>query len=237
MALEVRIRKRRGNFVLDMEFSTGDGIFALLGPSGCGKTMTLRCIAGIEKPDEGRILLDGKMLFDSEKKICLTPQKRRVGYMFQDYALFPNMTVRENVMAGMGKNPDRREADRLLERFRITDIANLRPGRISGGQKQRTALARLIGQRPDAILLDEPFSALDSGLRWQLVGEMKETLAEFRVPTVFVSHSRGEVCELAATVCEMDRGKSGESVPAGDFLKRTEPLLREHSDYRRQMWN
>ncbi len=219
MALEVRIRKQLSEFTLDVEFTAEQGIFSLFGASGCGKSMTLKCIAGIEKPDEGRIALDGRVLFDSRSRVSLPPQKRKVGYMFQDYALFPNMTVRKNVMAGMGKNPDPAMTQRLLERFRIDEIADRLPGGLSGGQKQRTALARIIAQSPDVILLDEPLSALDSHLRWQLEREMKETLAGAGVPVILVSHSSEEVYRLADSVCCVNRGKVVTASPAETFFR------------------
>ena len=255
MSLEVRIRKKLNSFTLDVDFETGEGVFALLGPSGCGKSMTLKCIAGIEKPDFGRIILNGRVLFDSEKKIDLPPQKRHVGYMFQDYALFPNMTVRENVLAGMspaghapehrepdgfgdsggkktgnpagrrnlfalrrGRRPDPSAADRLLERFHIADLSEEYPPKLSGGQKQRVAMARIIAQDPDVILLDEPFSALDSYLRWQLEQEMKETLSRIQRPVIFVSHSRDEVFRLAKTVLCIEKGRSGTAQPVKEFF-------------------
>ena len=219
MALEVEIRKRIGGFVLHSEFTADRGVFALLGASGSGKSLTLKCIAGIEKPDEGRIVLDGHVLFDSSKKINLPPQKRRVGYMFQDYALFPNMTVRKNVMAGMGRNPDSAAADEILRRFRISDLENRIPSELSGGQKQRVAMARIAAQKPDAILLDEPFAALDSHLKWMLEGEMKQLLESMGKPAVFVSHSRDEVYHMSSSVCCMEQGKTGETLELHEFFR------------------
>ena len=162
MELHVQIKKTIGSFRLETDLRVGAQLLSLLGPSGCGKSMTLKCIAGIERPDEGRITLGERVLFDSSKKICLPPQERRVGYMFQDYALFPNMTVRRNILAGMGRRPDPSAADPFLERFHIADLADRYPSELSGGQKQRTAMARIIAQDPDVILLDEPFAALDT---------------------------------------------------------------------------
>lgn len=162
MALQVKITKKLANFTLDVDFSVEQEIFALLGASGCGKSMTLKCIAGIEQPDEGVIVLNGRTLFDSARKINLPPQKRQIGYMFQDYALFPNMTVLQNVMAGMGRRPSREQAQEYLRQFHIEELEQQYPTRLSGGQKQRVAMARMLAARPEVILLDEPFSALDS---------------------------------------------------------------------------
>ena len=176
MKLQVQIKKKLGTFHLDAAFETEEGVFAILGASGCGKSMTLKCIAGIETPDEGKIVLDGKILFDSQKHINLPPQKRKFGYMFQDYALFPNMMVQQNIMAGMGKKPDKAVVVEYINRFQLSGVENLYPSQLFGGQKQRVAMARMLAAKPDVILLDEPFSALDSYLRWEVEQQMREIL-------------------------------------------------------------
>lgn len=207
MSLKVNIRKRLGNFNLDVAFETERGVFAILGASGCGKSMTLKCIAGIETPDEGRIELNGRVLYDSAKKINLTPQKRRVGYMFQDYALFPNMTVEQNIKAGMGKHPEEEKVRSYINRFCLEGLEKHYPAQLSGGQKQRVAMARMIASEPDILLLDEPFSALDSYLKWELEQEMRDMLAEVQKPVLFVSHNRDEVYRLCSVVSCIDHGK------------------------------
>lgn len=207
MSLKVNIKKRLGNFNLDVAFETERGVFAILGASGCGKSMTLKCIAGIETPDEGRIELNGRILYDSAKKINLTPQKRRVGYMFQDYALFPNMTVEQNIKAGMGKHPEEKKVRSYINRFRLEGMEKHYPAQLSGGQKQRVAMARMIASEPDILLLDEPFSALDSYLKWELEQEMRDMLAEVQKPVLFVSHNRDEVYRLCSMVSCIDHGK------------------------------
>lgn len=207
MSLKVNIRKRLGNFNLDVAFETERGVFAILGASGCGKSMTLKCIAGIETPDEGRIELNGRVLYDSAKKINLTPQKRHVGYMFQDYALFPNMTVEQNIKAGMGKHPEEEKVRSYINRFRLEGMEKHYPAQLSGGQKQRVAMARMIASEPDILLLDEPFSALDSYLKWELEQEMRDMLAEVQKPVLFVSHNRDEVYRLCSMVSCIDHGK------------------------------
>lgn len=207
MSLKVNIKKRLGNFNLDVAFETERGVFAILGASGCGKSMTLKCIAGIETPDEGRIELNGRILYDSAKKINLTPQKRRVGYMFQDYALFPNMTVEQNIKAGMGKHPEEKKVRSYINRFRLEGMEKHYPAQLSGGQKQRVAMARMIASEPDILLLDEPFSALDSYLKWELEQEMRDMLAEVQKPALFVSHNRDEVYRLCSMVSCIDHGK------------------------------
>lgn len=209
MMLSVDIRKKLGNFQLDVQFETGMETMALLGASGCGKSVTLRCIAGIMTPDEGKIVLDGVTLFDSTQKINLPPQKRQVGYLFQQYALFPNMTVRQNIAAAVADKTQReRVTAQKLRRFRLEDVAHKRPHQISGGQQQRTALARILASGPKAILLDEPLSALDSYLREQLEGELCQTLNAFMGPVLWVSHDRGEVFRNCRRICVLDQGQS-----------------------------
>ena len=208
--MTVKLQKRLGSFRLDVDFSAETGeVLALLGASGCGKSVTLKCIAGIERPDRGRIELDGRVLFDSEKGVNLPPQKRRVGYLFQQYALFPNMTVEQNIAVCL---PDkaRRQARtaELLAMLRLEGTERQLPRQLSGGQQQRTALARILASEPEAILLDEPFAALDSYLKWQLELELQDILGRFGGPAVWVSHDRGEVYRNCGKVCVLDRGKS-----------------------------
>ena len=207
--LFVDIRKKMGDFQLEVRFEAGDETMALLGASGCGKSVTLKCTAGILTPDEGRIVLDGVTLYDSAAGVNLPPQRRNVGYLFQQYALFPNMTVRQNIEAGAADPRTRKaEADSLLRRFRLEAAAELRPCQLSGGQQQRTALARILASRPRAILLDEPLSALDSYLKYQLELELAETLEDFPGTVLWVSHDRGEVFRSCQRVCVIDRGQS-----------------------------
>ena len=156
--------------------------------------MTLKCIAGIEKPDRGTITLDGRVLFDSEKHINLTPQQRRVGYPFQQYALFPNMTAAQNILCGIrtGSRTEQKETlAALLRTFRLDGLEKKLPAQLSGGQQQRVALARILASEPQAILLDEPFSALDSYLKWELELELGELLGAFDGPILWVSHEPG----------------------------------------------
>ena len=174
MSLYVDIEKDLGSFCLKAKFEAGDESIALLGASGCGKSMTLKCIAGIETPDRGRIVVDDVVLFDSEKKINLTPQQRRTGLLFQNYALFPNMTVYKNICAGARRERDSQKRNRMIqsimENFGLTELADRYPHQLSGGQQQRVALARILVSSPRILLLDEPFSALDSHLRFVQIG-------------------------------------------------------------------
>lgn len=221
MSLLVDMEKRLGDFRLSVQFETGEGPLALLGASGSGKSVTLRCVAGLLTPDRGRIVLDGRVLFDKEKGINLPPRKRRVGYLFQQYALFPHWTARQNIQAAVAARRRRQsEAETLLERFRLGDAADLRPGQLSGGQRQRLALARLLAAEPEAILLDEPLSALDTFLRTQVELELAETLDTFPGPVVWVSHDRGEVLRSCGQVCVLDRGRSQPVCGTESFFRR-----------------
>ncbi len=212
MSIEVQIQKNFGSFRLDVSFAAGNEVLALLGGSGCGKSMTLRCIAGIVKPDAGRIIVDGVTFFDSEKKIDLSPQERRVGLLFQNYALFNNMTVAENLMAGVRERLPKREKRALtepfLKAFHLSGLENRLPRELSGGQQQRVALARILIGKPRILMLDEPFSALDSYLKWEMELELRRTLAGFSGTTILVSHSRDEVYRMAGQVCVIDHGTS-----------------------------
>ena len=181
--LEMRIEKRFSGFHLQMSLTAGHETMAILGASGAGKTMTLQCLAGVVKPDRGYIALDGKVWFDSDKRIFVPPQERGVGLLFQNYALFPNMTVRQNLLCGLRRETPRplREAETrlLMERFCLTGLGDRLPSQLSGGQQQRVALARCLARKPKLLLLDEPFAALDTHLRWQLEQELMLTLETF----------------------------------------------------------
>lgn len=207
MSLLVDIEKKYKDFTLRAKFQTQGGTLGILGASGCGKSMTLKCIAGILTPDKGRIILDGKTLFDSERKINLKPQKRQVGYLFQDYALFPNMTVEENVCCPM-KRKDREKGRKWIQIFQLTGLEKKYPSQLSGGQKQRTAFARMMAAEPKMLLLDEPFSALDTHLREKLQLEMKDLLAALGKDAILVTHSRDEAYRLCPSLLIMDQGET-----------------------------
>ena len=210
MGIYVDIEKNLGSFRLNMKFQTGDDTLALLGASGCGKSLTLKCIAGIEKPDRGSIIVDDVVLFDSEKHIDLTPQQRRTGLMFQNYALFPNMTVIQNIRAGAGREKDKRRraemVDTVMDSFGLAELADRRPHQLSGGQQQRVALARILVSDPQILLLDEPFSALDSHLRFRLEREVKQVIRQFGKTVLLVSHDRDEVFRMSDRVAIVENG-------------------------------
>jgi molybdate transport system ATP-binding protein len=205
MSIEVKIKKKLGNFALDVDFTAGREALALLGASGCGKSMTLRCIAGIERPDQGRIVVDGEVLYDSEKRIDLPPQKRKVGLLFQNYALFPNMTVEQNIAAGL-RQKDHDRVAQYIRRFRLEGLEKQLPGQLSGGQQQRAALARMLITEPRLLMLDEPFSALDAHLRWEMEQEVMEVIRGFGGTTLLVSHDRDEVYRIAQNIAVYDHG-------------------------------
>lgn len=211
MSLFVEIKKKLGKFSLNVRFEAGGGVLGLLGASGSGKSMTLMCIAGIEKPDSGRIVLDGVTLFDSERRINLPSQQRRIGYLFQNYALFPNMTVRQNILCGLRNEKDKvqkeKALDDILDLMQIRGLENHRPSQISGGQQQRVALARILAGKPQLLMLDEPFSALDSHLRGQLQIQTRQLLKQFGRETLMVTHSRNEAYRLCEEIALIDGGE------------------------------
>ena len=224
MSLYVDIEKKLGSFTLSMKLDAGEETLALLGASGCGKSMTLKCIAGIERPDRGRIVVDGVTFFDSEKGVDLTPQERRIGYLFQNYALFPNMTVWQNVMCGAvrEKNKIRRRAraEEILESFGLKELKNRYPAQLSGGQQQRVALARILVSEPRILLLDEPFSALDSHLRFRLEQEVRAVTRSFGKTVVLVSHDRDEVFRMADQVAILKDGRVEDQGVKKDVFRR-----------------
>lgn len=200
------IHKEYKNFRLNMELSVPGQILGVLGASGCGKSMTLKAIAGIITPDKGKAAVGERIVYDSDRKIDLPPQKRKVGYLFQNYALFPNMTVYENIAAAAGK--DKSLVKSLIRRFHLEETQGLYPDRLSGGQQQRTALARILASGPEALLLDEPFSALDSYMKEELQMELKERLQEFGGPVMIVSHDRDELYRLCDHIMVMSAGEN-----------------------------
>ncbi|MBS5593093.1 MAG: ATP-binding cassette domain-containing protein [Catenibacterium sp.] len=214
MFLEVDIYKKLSEFDLDVHFKINEICLGVMGPSGSGKSMTLKCIAGIETPDSGRIVLDGRVLYDSNQHINLSPQERNIGYMFQNYALFPNMTVYDNIASPLvarrlDKTIIHDSVIRLMKELHIEGLEKRYPRQLSGGQKQRVALARLLIYNAEAILLDEPFSALDEDLKDELIKEMKTKLEAYHRPVVFVSHNKDEIKALSH---EMYIIKNGEMI-------------------------
>ena len=221
MSVSVNIQKKLGAFLLDVSFETEGNALGLLGASGSGKSVTLQCIAGILRPDAGRIVLNGRVLFDSAKRIDVPPQKRNIGFLFQQYALFPNMTVFRNILAGVrtGSRAEKEAVVRnALRTFRLEEVSRQYPHTLSGGQQQRVALARMLVGKPELLLLDEPFSALDADLKRRLALELSETLGRYRGDVLFVSHDRDEVRRFCPKVCVLDNGRSESVRPTEQLL-------------------
>ncbi len=201
-------------FVLDVALQCTQRQVVLFGPSGAGKSLTLKAVAGLLRPWRGHVRLQGQALFDSSTGVNLPPQRRRLGYVFQDYALFPHLSVRQNVAFGLERgwfNPRRGAridaVERWLHAFRIDHVADLLPSQVSGGQRQRTALARALVTQPQALLLDEPFSALDHDLRQHLRQELQAVLDETGIPLLLISHDPHDVDMFGQQVARMVDGR------------------------------
>ncbi|MCR5358020.1 MAG: ATP-binding cassette domain-containing protein [Lachnospiraceae bacterium] len=211
MSLDVNIKKQYPGFALDVSFKTGSKRIGILGASGCGKSITLKSIAGIEKPDSGRISFENSVWFDKEKGVNIKAARRNVGYLFQNYALFPNMTVKENIEAALhvaGKDKNRAGSSaEIIERYALSDIKDHMPDELSGGQQQRTAFARLMARDPGMILLDEPFSAMDTFLREGMRLELIRMLDEYDKTVIMVSHDRDEIYQMCDYLILMDKGR------------------------------
>lgn len=201
----------------------GHSVTVLFGPSGCGKTTVLRCLAGLEQPEEGTIQFGAETWFDAAQNLCLAPQQRGIGFVFQDYALFPHLSVAGNIGYGLrglttaGREQRVRE---MLERFGLADVAQQRPRQLSGGQQQRAALARALMCRPRLLLLDEPLSALDAALREELRGELRHLLAACEIPVFLVTHDRTEALALGDELVVMSGGAVRQSGPVLDVFNR-----------------
>ena len=219
MWLELDIRRTLEapgqQFTLDVQLQCSQRQVVLFGPSGAGKSLTLKAIAGLLRPYDGHVRLGGATLFDAAQGIHLPPQQRRLGYVFQDYALFPHLTVRQNIAFGLRRgwfNPRRREADPEVERWmaalRIEHLAQMMPAQLSGGQRQRTALARALVTRPQALLLDEPFAALDHALRDHLRQELQGVLEATGIPLLLISHDPVDVAMFGQQVVELVDGQA-----------------------------
>lgn len=220
MSLEVHIEKELSNMTLKVDFvnDPANGVLGILGASGCGKSMTLKCIAGIETPDRGHIVLNGRVLFDSEKKINRKVQDRRIGYLFQNYALFPNMTAIENVKMAIHysnlhkgiRTSGKEENEKAMHYMRLLHVEQLKdryPRKLSGGQQQRVALARILAFDPEVLMLDEPFSAVDTYLREQLQLELCELLGSYGKDVLMVTHSRDEIYRFCDRMLVMEGGR------------------------------
>jgi molybdate transport system ATP-binding protein len=211
--IEHRFSGKSGGFHLDVDFSADEDCVCFFGHSGSGKTLTMQAAAGLFSPASGHISVGGRTVFDHAARINVPARERRLGYLFQDYALFPHLTVRENIAFGLGgrwreRAKAARRVEEMLESFEIGHIADQRPGFISGGQKQRAALARALAVRPDILLLDEPFSALDPLMRERVRGQCKELLSRFDIPTIIITHDPADVAVFAQSVILFEDGRA-----------------------------
>lgn len=210
MGLVIDIERKLPGFKLKIDLSCGREIIGILGPSGAGKSMLLNCIAGLTKPDRGKIIVGDVVFFDSEKKINISPQARKTGYLFQNYAIFPHLTVAENIAFGLGKLPkaeQQRRVSVLLESFHLSEMGKRYPSQLSGGQQQRVVLARAMAVEPRIMLLDEPFSALDEHLKIHMLKEMMESLQRFQGITFFVTHNVQEAFYLCDRIAVLNNGR------------------------------
>jgi len=208
-------------FSLELEFQAAAGVTVLFGPSGSGKTLTLDLIAGFERPDDGRILLDDEILFDGAAAVCLAPQSRNCGYVFQDYALFPHMTLRQNLEFAAERRPRlerHRRVNEMLEKFRLGDAAGRRPHEVSGGQRQRCSIARALIGSPKILLLDEPSQGLDAPLRSELYDVLRQVRADFKTPILLVTHDLDECFELGEEMLVLYEGCLVQSGPPRKIL-------------------
>ncbi len=214
IALRKRLQHEQTRFDLDVRFASAARRLVLFGPSGAGKTQTLKMIAGISRPDAGRVAINGRMLYDSATALQWSPQQRRLGTVFQDYALFPHLTVRQNIAFARRSgwlNPPRTIDDATVQRwiadFHLQEVTSLYPHQLSGGQRQRTALARALVHDPVALLLDEPFAALDRPLRLRLRDELRDLQAQLNLPMLLITHDEDDLAVLADEVVTMVAGQ------------------------------
>jgi molybdate transport system ATP-binding protein len=221
--IEVELHKAYPGFTLDTAWTAGDEVVTLFGPSGAGKSLTLQCLAGLVRPDAGRVVVNGRVFDDGARGVYLPPQARRLGYVFQGYALFPHLTVAENVAFGLRHRPRaerRRRAGEWLERLGLGEVAERHPRELSGGQQQRVALGRALAPDPEVLLLDEPLSALDAPLRRQLREELARVIHDWGKTVVLVTHDLGEAYQLGHRVVVYAAGRVVQAAPKDELLLR-----------------
>lgn len=213
MQLQLNIQKQLGNFKLALELNCQASRLTILGPSGAGKSLLLKCIAGLITPDQGHISLAGRCFYDSKQRLNLAPQARKLAYVFQDYALFPHLNVRQNIAFALHQgllNPraacNAPEVEHWLEKFALTQVASQLPSELSGGQKQRVALARALVNSPSALLLDEPFSALDPELRQRMRSELLSLQQELNIPLILITHDRADAHAMQGQIVRLEQG-------------------------------
>ena len=223
MTLEVQIEKKLADFTLDVAFRATETPLSILGASGAGKSMLLRCVAGLERPSRGRITLNDRTLFDSGQHVAIPARERRIGMLFQHYALFPHRTVVQNIAFGLHDLPNGEQFARtasLVSRTHLAGLEQRYPRELSGGEQQRTALARALAIQPEALLLDEPLSALDTHLRGQVEAQLQETFATFRRPALLVTHNMEEAYRLGEQLLVLARGRVAAFGPKEEIFRR-----------------
>jgi len=228
MGLTLQLYKRVDGFALKVEWAVEEELAVLFGYSGAGKSMTLQMIAGLMKPDQGSIRLGGQVLFDSRTGIDVPPQHRSIGYVFQDLALFPHMTVRGNIMYGangLAKREQREKAEEMIEIFHLEGLPEKKPAEISGGQRQRVALARALIRQPKLLLLDEPFSALDHPLRLEMHQYLSGAARRYKIPVIMVTHDLNEAFKLGAKIIIYSEGRVTQTGAPAEV--RDNPVIRE----------
>jgi molybdate transport system ATP-binding protein len=230
VSLEVDVAHPLGAFRLDARFASEGRVTALFGPSGAGKTSLVNCLAGLIRPAQGRVVVDGQVLFDHRTGVCVPPHRRRIGYVFQEGRLFPHLTVRQNLLYGwwFTPRPERRERlDPVVELLGLRPVLDRRPGRLSGGEKQRVALGRALLASPRLLLMDEPLASLDAARKDEILPYVERLRDETGIPIVYVSHAVSEVARLANTLVVLAGGRVVAAGPVGDVMSRLEvvPLL------------
>lgn len=227
MSLYINIEKQLPSFNLKVNFEHKNGVLGFLGASGSGKSISLKCISGLETPSKGKIIINDKIIYDSEKKINLSPQKRKIGYLFQNYALFPNMNIIDNIEIGISKLNEKEKnalSKEYIERLGLLGLEKLYPWQLSGGQQQRVALARALITSPDILLLDEPFSALDQHLRNNLEKELMEIVKEYSGNIIFVTHDIGEAYRVCDDIIVYENGSALEKREKRDLFRNPKSL-------------
>ena len=228
MALSLHMQKKVDGFTLEVAWAIQEELAVLFGYSGAGKTMTLQMIAGLMKPDRGSIRLGGQVLFDSRTGIDVPPQDRSIGYVFQDLALFPHMTVRGNIFYGangLGKKEQRERTAEMVKSFHLEGLVDKKPGEISGGQRQRVALARALIRRPKLLLLDEPFSALDHPLRLEMHQYLTGAARNYKIPVIMVTHDLNEASKLGDKIIIYSKGRVTQTGTPAEV--RNNPIIRQ----------